>query len=321
MRDGKGREIDYARLSITDRCNLRCVYCMPEEGVEKLYSCDILSFEEILRVVRALVSLGIRKVKVTGGEPLVRRDAARLVRDIRALDGIECVTMTTNGILLPRYAEPLREAGLDGVNVSLDTLDPEAYRRITRWGDVADALAGIDAALAAGIPSVKVNCVPSSRNAEGIAAVAALARERDIQVRYIEMMPVGLGGAFIRVDNRRVREILEAAYGEMTPFDGKLGNGPAVYGSLPGFRGKIGFISAVGACFCGGCNRVRITADGAIKTCLHAGDGVSLRPALADGEEALAALLREAILAKPERHHFGEGCAGAESRIMSQIGG
>lgn len=321
MRDGFGREINYIRLSVTDRCNLRCLYCMPEEGVGKLGHADILSYEQILRICRVLLSLGICHFKVTGGEPLVRRGCVGFVGALRALDGVQSVTLTTNGLLLAGCAARLREMRLDGVNISLDTLDPAAYRRITRLGSVEDVLAGLDAALAAGIPSVKINCVPiRGEQGQDLAAVAALARDRDVQVRFIELMPLGLGAEFQRMDNSEVRALLEKAFGPMAPCTERLGNGPAVYWSLPGFRGKIGFISALGDCFCPTCNRVRLTADGALKTCLHADDGIDLHAALAQPDDgALRELLRTAILGKEERHHFDDG--GGEHRAMSQIGG
>lgn len=323
MRDGFGREIEYVRVSITDRCNLRCVYCMPEKGVPKMDHRDILSYEDILRICRVLAGLGVRTVKLTGGEPLVRKDVDGLVRELKALEGLDCVTLTTNGILLTGLAAPLREAGLDGVNVSLDTLDPDTYRAVTRGGDIHRVLSGIDAALAAGIPSVKVNCVPSGdRGGADAVRVAELARDRDIQVRFIELMPIGLGSEQERIENRKVLELLEHAYGISKPFHSRLGNGPAEYVALPGFRGKVGFISALGSCFCERCNRIRVTADGVLKTCLHSDRGVSLTSALAHPcDDPLREAICAAVLQKPERHGFESGVEQVENRIMSQIGG
>lgn len=321
MRDGFGREINYIRISLTDRCNLRCIYCMPEEGVKKLCHTDILSYEQLMRICRVLLTLGIRRFKITGGEPLVRRGCVDFIRELRALEGVESVTLTTNGILLAQYAGQLKQSGLDSVNVSLDTLDPEAYHSITRLGRLEDALAGLDAAVEAGIPAVKVNCVPiHGGKGQDLAAVAAIARDRDIQVRFIELMPMGFGAEFQRIDNAEVREILEKEYGAMTPYDQPLGNGPARYWLLPGFRGKIGFISALGDCFCPNCNRVRLTSDGILKTCLHADDGIDLHEALVPSDdELLRQVLHKAILRKEERHRFDQG--RIEQRTMSQIGG
>lgn len=322
MRDDYGRTIDYLRISLTDRCNLRCVYCMPEDGVEKLTHCDILSYEEIVRIVRVLAGMGLAKIKLTGGEPLVRLGAADFVAQLKEIPGIQNVTMTSNGILLPACAEQLRENGLDGVNISLDTMDPARYRAITRHGVLQDALAGLDAALAAGIPSVKVNCVVAEGlNEQDVLDVAALARDRAIQVRFIEMMPLGLGHAYTAVDNSTVRRQLETAFGPMTPWSKPMGNGPAVYHALDGFEGKIGFISAVGSCFCASCNRVRLTADGFLKPCLHAETGVYLKTILQKEDDALLrTALIEAIKTKPEAHRFFQA-GGGEQRMMSQIGG
>lgn len=323
MRDSYGRIIDYARVSITDRCNLRCIYCIPEEGVDKLTHRDILSYEDILRVSRCFVKLGIHNIKITGGEPLVREDVPYLIRELKRMDGIKNVTLTTNGILLAERAEALRAAGLDGINISLDTLDSARYHEITRWGDVGGVLIGIDAAVAVGIPSVKINCVPAGGiNEKDIVKVAALARNRDIQVRFIEMMPMGLGADFERIDNQRIRGWLEEEYGELIPFYKKLGNGPAVYESLPGFQGKLGFISALGGCFCERCNRIRLTADGVIKSCLNSKDGILLTGALEqEDDELLLKYIRQAIRQKPKQHDFHNTGQETGRSFMSRIGG
>ena len=327
MRDRFGREIDYARISITDRCNLRCVYCMPESGVKSLCHADILSYENILRICRVFAALGIRKLRVTGGEPLVRKGAVNFIARLKELEaGVMNVTLTTNGLLLPETARELRDAGLDGVNVSLDTLNPSAYRRLTRGGDVHRVLAGIDAAAEAGIPLVKVNCVPlGEESREDVLRVAALARDRALHVRFIEMMPIGPGAFFEGVDNSRLREWLGREYGVWTPLEESVnksyGSGPAQYGTLPGFHGKIGFISALSDCFCENCNRVRLTATGLLRTCLNRADGVSLLPALAEQNDGrLCADICAAILDKPERHDFMTQKEAARG-TMSKIGG
>ena len=323
MQDDHGRIIDYARISITDRCNLRCVYCMPEEGVEKCGHADILTFEGILRVAGCLADLGVRKFKVTGGEPLVRRGVPGFVGELKRIPGVESVTMTTNGILLPSHAEELRRAGLDGVNVSIDTVDPELYAKITRGGDVNQALAGVDAALAAGFPRVKVNCVPlAGMGAEAIAGVAALARDRNVHVRFIEMMPMGRGELFTAPGREELRSMLKERFGALTPCREALGNGPAEYYALEGFAGRIGFIQTLDHGICSRCNRVRLTADGVLKACLHMDVGVGLKDALSrndDGE--LERIVREAIERKPAHHEFAALPPGAETRGMSRIGG
>lgn len=324
MLDGYGRVIDYARISITDRCNLRCVYCMPETGIQKLSCDDVLSFEEIIRICGILAGLGIRKLKITGGEPLVRLGVSSLVSSLKAIPGIEQVSLTTNGVLLSKLAGELAAAGLDAVNVSLDTLDPVNYRALTRVGNLEDALFGIDNAISAGIKAVKINCVPiAGMNDGGAVELAALARDRDVHVRFIEVMPIGLGKSFPRVEGHKMRELLEEAYGEMTPFGENLGNGPARYYSLQGFQGKIGFINAVSGCFCAGCNRIRLTADGVLKTCLHTDIGVSLLDGLAhEDDNTLAEQITQAIMGKPAMHSFtSDSTLRSETRIMSQIGG
>lgn len=321
MKDGMGREIDYLRVSITDRCNLRCIYCMPETGVEPVAHSEILTFEELVRVCGSAASLGVRKLKLTGGEPLVRRGVTELVRDLRAIEGIEQVTMTTNGILLGAMARGLADSGLCAVNISLDTLDPMRFAAVTRGGELSKVLASIDAALEAGL-RVKLNCVPARELGTGeITALSLLAKERPIDVRFIEMMPIGLGGAFTGVPAEELRRTLEAAFGPLVPCGDLRGNGPARYYSLEGFAGKIGFIGAVSECFCAECNRVRLTAEGFLKLCLHAEDGLDLRALLRGGvsDAELTEAMRAGILQKPARHHFEE--RRGNTKIMSQIGG
>ena len=324
MRDAHERTIDYARISVTDRCNLRCVYCMPPEGVAKRRHEDILSYEDIVRVGRAFAGLGIRKIKITGGEPLVRRNVPELVGRLKTLPGIECVTLTTNGAFFPAVAERFCDAGLDGVNISLDALDPRLYKNLTRGGEVKNALDGIDAAVRHGIPSVKINCVPIvGRNEADLVRIAGLARDRRLHVRFIEMMPLGRGAAFQPVGRGVLRDALQDAYGTLEPMAGVLGNGPARYYSLPGFLGAIGFIGTLDHAICGACNRVRLTADGMLKTCLHMDGGLSLKPALASGDDGvLDSAIAGAILRKPLRHEFGRKGGGCgERRHMSEIGG
>lgn len=320
MLDGSQRNIDYLRISVTDRCNLRCVYCMPENGVEWMTHGEILRYEEILRLARVFAGLGVRRVKLTGGEPLVRRGLAGLVAGLREIDGIEEVTLTTNGVLLAEQLPELLTAGLGGVNVSLDSLSEETFRRLTRREGVARTVAGIDACLAAGVPT-KVNCVPVA--AEGdLLALAELARTRPLPVRFIELMPIGLGKGLPRRGEAELRALLEGAFGPLTPYAGRLGNGPCQYYTLPGFQGQIGFISAVSHQFCDKCNRVRLTANGFLKTCLQYDRGVWLRPLLAGSDEELAAAAAEAIRQKPAGHQFFlPAVDGGEGHIMSQIGG
>ncbi len=324
MTDGKGRTIDYLRVSVTDRCNLRCVYCMPAQGVEPEPYENLLTLEEITRVCAAAARLGISKIKVTGGEPLVRKGCTQLVGMLKAIPGIREVTMTTNGVLLPRELPALVENGLDAVNISLDTLDPERFLALTRCPLEENVREAIGQAVKAGV-KVKVNAIPIEEyNGGGLAQLAALAKDQPVDVRFIELMPIGEGKNLTPIPGQEVRRRLEAVHGPMIPWEGKRGNGPAVYYSLPGFVGKIGFISAISQEFCGNCNRVRLTSTGFLKLCLHYNDGVALREAVRSGagEEELASVIREAILHKPLHHDFG-GCetANMDHHTMAQIGG
>lgn len=320
MTDLMGREIDYLRVSVTDRCNLRCVYCMPAEGIPLLSHDEMLTYEEIVRVCACAARLGIKKLKLTGGEPLARRGLPELAHQLRALPGIEQVTMTTNGVLLRDFAGALAGA-VDIVNVSVDTLDRAGFAAITRRDELPRVLDGIGAALEAGL-RVRVNCVPSrTSDKEQILALAGLALERPIDVRFIEMMPVGQGDAFDGVPTSRLKGWLAQRYGVLTPVSAS-GNGPAEYVSVPGFSGRLGFISAVSHKFCARCNRVRLTSAGFLKLCLDHDLGVSLREPLREGldDAGLLALMKDAIANKPDGHRFGEEKT-SKVRSMAQIGG
>lgn len=328
MKDANNRIIDYIRISITDRCNLRCVYCMPKDGVTFLEHDRIITYEEILTICREMVKLGIRNVKITGGEPLVRKNTPWLVAELKKIPGMEQVTMTTNGVLLKDQIRALAEAGLDGVNVSLDTLDRKEFETITGFDCLGQVLEGIDAALACPGLAVKVNCVPTkgADSRENILQLAGLAKDRPLHVRFIELMPIGLGQEMNGYEENTVRELLESAYGAMVPFLEPLGNGPGVYYSLEGFQGKIGFISAVSHKFCDRCNRVRLTSEGVLKTCLQYGTGVNLKELLASGcgGQALGTAIEEAIWNKPREHQFGqkkEKIEDQEQKKMFCIGG
>lgn len=322
MQDGFGRTIDYMRISVTDRCNLRCVYCMPPEGVECVGHGDILRFEEMLRVVEAGVALGITKYRITGGEPLVRKGIVDFVRMVKATAGVESVAMTTNGVLFAEMAQALKVAGLDAVNFSLDCLDAESFKRLTRVDAWDAVMAGIDKALALGLKT-KLNCVPmEGYNSGDWVRLAALAREKALDIRFIEMMPIGLGRDFKSVDNDEVLAALTQAFGEPKRSANGHGSGPAEYVDFAGFKGSVGFISAMSHTFCGSCNRVRLTADGMLKACLCYEDGVDLKALLRANisDEELKDALAAAITAKPLRHNFCDGTA-TEQRKMVQIGG
>ena len=325
MIDRCARTIDYIRISVTDRCNLRCVYCMPEDGVQWMPHSAVLSYEEILRLCRVFAGLGLSKIKLTRGEPLVRRGLDRFIADAKAIPGIQCVTLTTNGVLLAEQLPGLVSAGLDGVNISLDTLNREQFRAITRRDDLDRVLAGLNAALDCPGLNVKINCLPMGRNDDQLVPLVELARERPLSVRFIEVMPIGLGKELTYRSEDEVRAMLEARFGPMEPFHGRLGNGPCHYFSLPGFAGKVGFISALSHQFCSECNRVRLTSDGFLKTCLQYELGVDLKALMQDGRDDafLAEAVRQAIYNKPLQHHFADtsGQEALEHHGMSQIGG
>ncbi len=324
MRDQYGRTIDYMRISLTDRCNLRCIYCMPEEGICQIPREEILGQDEIIKICRLAGELGIFRIKLTGGEPLVRKICVPLVRELKALPGIQQVTLTTNGILLKEQLPGLMEAGLDALNISLDTLEAENFRRITRRDELDRTLEGLEAALSYPSLKVKINCVPTFQTDQELLQVAALARENPLHVRFIEMMPIGLGKDFTARDENSVKEILEKTYGSLTPVSEVLGNGPCHYYTLGDFKGKIGFISALSHKFCNQCNRVRLTSTGYLKGCLQFENGVDLKALLRNraSDEILKNALQKAIFEKPAGHNFQEKKNGREeSHIMSQIGG
>ena len=325
MRDQYGRDICYLRISVTDRCNLRCVYCMPEEGVAWMPHSQILTYEQITQVVEAASRLGVRHIRLTGGEPLVRPQLYRLVEMVKGVAGIESVALTTNGVLLAQQLPQLRLAGLDGVNLSLDTLDPQQFSAITRReGLLPQVLTGLEAA--AGTPglTVKVNCVPTQFNEDQVVPLARLAQEREISVRFIELMPIGLGRDRHGLTQEQVMERLTDVFGTPVPCANPKGAGPGTYVTFSGFAGQVGFISALSHQFCHQCNRVRLTADGHLKTCLQYQDGVDVKPYLAEGVSptALDGALEQAMYHKPVGHHFStQTQAGDERHNMNQIGG
>lgn len=315
MKDEFGRDIYYLRLSVTDLCNLRCVYCMPEDGIEKRCHSDILSVEEIEEIVRASVACGIRKVRVTGGEPLVRNGIIDICRRISAIPGVEELCITTNGTLLPQYAKPLKEAGVKRLNISLDTLNDEKYKMITRNGDLKDILSGIHAALDAGFESIKINAVLiGGVNDNEIPALLDLTRRNNINVRFIELMPIGECADWSHERFISNSKVLEAA-----PELIEAGSaGVAKLYRLPGGIGTVGLISPISSHFCPTCNRIRVTADGKLKPCLHSSDEVNLRGL--HGQE-LIDTIKNAVRIKPSRHHLDENAASDSQRNMNAIGG
>ena len=325
MFDRYQREIHYLRLSVTDLCNLRCRYCMPD-GVEKLEREAMLTYEEFLRLAALFARCGIDTVRVTGGEPLVRKNVAQLVAGLKATPGIRRVTLTTNAVLLAEQLPALLDAGLDSVNISLDTLRPEVFRQITARDDFAAVQAGLQAALESGLP-VKLNCVPQAGVNEGeLEQLAALAKDNAMQVRFIEMMPIGYGAAMPCISGPELRARFARRWPELAPLspaqEHALGDGPAVYYTVPGWQGSIGFIAAVHGKFCASCNRVRLTSQGFLRPCLASETGCDLRALLRSGADdaQLLAAIRETIWAKPREHHFNDSSMPA-TLGMYRIGG
>lgn len=333
MKDHHGRTIDYLRISLTDRCNLRCIYCMPEEGVEQMSHDDILRIEEIEEAVRIAAQMGITRVRLTGGEPLVRKGVVDLIRNIKNTPGIEHIAMTTNGVLLPRMAADLKEAGLSRVNISLDTLDADQFAMITRRGRLEDTLAGIEVALAVGFKPVKINAVTVRSLNQDYLAFAKLSINQPLHVRFIEYMPVGessgsTGCGWGKEDVVPSEELIEIideraraeGLGPLIPADDTRpeGWGPARYYTFENALGTVGFISPLSRHFCSECNRLRLTADGKLRPCLFSDEEFDLKSALRTGsDDAVRAVFGEAIGAKPDDHHDRVGT----ERGMSQIGG
>lgn len=325
MFDAYHRNIHYLRLSVTDLCNLRCRYCMPD-GVEKLEREAVLSHEEFLRLAALFAQCGIDTVRVTGGEPLVRKNVAQLVAGLKEIPGIRRVTMTTNAVLLADQLPALLDAGLDSVNISLDTLRPEVFRQITARDDFAAVEAGLRAALESGLP-VKLNCVPQAGvNEAELEDLAALAKNHPLQVRFIEMMPIGYGAAMPCISGPELRHRFARRWADLVPLPAEqgcaLGDGPAVYYTVPGWQGSIGFIAAVHGKFCASCNRVRLTSQGFLRPCLASETGCDLRALLRSGatDQELLTAIRETIWSKPREHHF-EDCSMPATRGMYRIGG
>lgn len=324
MIDAFKRKIDYLRISVTDRCDLRCRYCMPEHGVESLAHNDILTYEEILRVAECFARLGVSRIKITGGEPLVRFHVMDLIAELKKVPGIEQVTLTTNGTHLVDFIDHLSKLQIDGINISLDTLNPKLYKEITGRDVFDKVLLGLEKALKYPNIKLKINCVPLGLPGQNIAEVAELAKNNPVHVRFIEMMPIGLGKNFAFTSEADILQELKQAYGVLVPFDEVLGNGPCHYYSVPDFRGKIGFISAMSHKFCSSCNRVRLTADGRLKTCLQYDAGTNLKEILRGekSDKEMEAAILQALGNKPVEHHFTEAfVADRETKSMFQIGG
>lgn len=317
MIDNYGRVIDYMRISVTELCNLRCRYCMPEDGIVKRAHDEMMTAEETIDAVKAAVSLGIKKIRITGGEPLVKRGIVKLCDAISAIEGVEELCITTNGTLLPKFGKELREAGVSRVNISLDTLDPDKYREITRVGELSNALAGIDAAFEAGFDNIKINNVlMGGFNDDEIEDFVKLTVDRPIEVRFIELMPIGGGMDFDRSGFISCQQVLSKVP-ELEPLEHS--EGVAVLYRLPGAKGRVGLIRPISCEFCGDCNKIRLTSDGMLKPCLHSDAELCIKGLQLD---EMTEVMKRAVLQKPEmRDVLDADNPSHAGRNMNSIGG
>lgn len=326
MRDGFGRRIEYLRISVTDKCNLRCVYCMPEEGLPWLKRAQLLSYEEITAIVQVMARMGLRRIRITGGEPLVRRDLAALVRMLAATPGIDDIALSTNAVLLAPIADELRAAGVSRVNISLDSLRPERVDAIARRpGSHGKILDGLDAAERVGFDPIKINAViMRGRNDDELEDFARVTLERPWHVRFIEVMPVAENLHISSDEYVSALEMLERVrrIGTLRPVDGPAGNGPATYYRFPGAPGTVGVITPMSHNYCDRCNRMRLTADGQLRPCLFGDLQTNLRDPLRRGEP-IEPLIQHTLAIKPERHHLVQGSAAGSGGLyaLSQVGG
>ncbi len=323
--DSWHRQVNYLRISVTDHCNLNCVYCSVSSMLPLKHE-DILSYEEIETLVTIAADMGINKVRLTGGEPLMRPQFTTLVRMIAGIDGIDDISLTTNGILLARYAEELKEAGLKRVNISLDTMKADRFKRITGHGRLKDVLAGIEAAVRIGLNPVKINMVPlKGINDDEVIDFARKTIDDGWNVRYIEFMPIGIpnGDVSGMVTTSEIKEQIQSL-GELVPYSGLTGNGPARYYQFPGAKGTIGFITPMTEHFCHSCNRLRVTSDGNLRPCLLASEEINIKEALRKGASTddLKELIQKAVNIKREQHNLdGKLAPDTDDRPMCQIGG
>lgn len=318
MLDKKGRKIDYLRVSLTDRCNLRCVYCMPEEGIVKKTHNDIVRFEELEIVISAFADLGIKKVRFTGGEPLILKGIERLIKYTSSIPTIEDVSLTTNGILLYDKAEELKRAGLNRVNISLDTLDKDKYKKITRGGDINKVFSAIEKCISIDLKPVKINVVlMKGINDDEVNDFIDLSKKMPVQVRFIELMPIGEGLKFYEKCSMKIDEIIDK-HKELIHIKDKS-NVASVY-KIDGAKGTVGFISPISCKFCNDCNRVRLTSTGYIKPCLNSNEEINLKPYFND-EKKLKQVIEDSIYNKPDEHHLEEDKKSKTDKMMYQIGG
>ena len=323
MKDKFGREIDYLRVSVTDKCNLRCIYCMGAKDNNFLKNDERLTDDEIYRIVKESSKLGIKKIRITGGEPLVRPDLIKIVSKINSIPSIEEIYLTTNGILLADMIDELAANGLKGVNISLDSLNEERFNKITRLGKLNKVLEAINKSIDLGI-KVKLNTViVNDINKDEIIDFVNLTKEKNIDVRFIELMPIGVAINYKGATNEDVLKVISESYPDYKEVVRSKSGGPASYIKLKDAKGKIGFISAISNCFCEDCNRIRLTAEGFLKQCLHFDYGIDLKSKLRSGisDEELRKLIYDNIYDKPEKHLFLEKSDHKDLKFMNQIGG
>ena len=323
MRDRFNRKIDYLRISLTDPCNLRCIYCMEEDSNNFYKKEEKLNTDEIYKIVEQGAKLGIKKIRFTGGEPLVYPDILNLIKKVNKIEGIEGIYLTTNGILLEKYLEDFRENGVKGVNISLDSLKADKFKEITRRGDITKVMSSIEKALEIGI-KVKINTVLiKGINEDEALDFINLTKDKDIDVRFIELMPIGIGSTYKGLTSKEIENKIDENCKNIEKLDNRMGEGPAKYIRIDDNKGRIGFISPISSCFCDECNRIRLTSEGFLKECLHFNYGIDLKDLIrkgANGEEIKLAM-EKAIFEKPEKHNFLEKNKDKDLKFMNQIGG
>ncbi len=321
MKDLYQRKINYMRISVTDLCNLRCQYCMPEAGIaDKKHHKEILSFEEMAEIVKAAAKIGVNKIRITGGEPLVRKGIVNFISTISQIDGINDIAITTNGLLLKEMAKDLKEAGLKRLNISIDTLKPDRFKEITRGGDLSRVLDGIQEALRLQMKPIKLNAVViGGFNEDEIQDLVRLTMADDIDVRFIELMPIGEASNWAKerfISNEEIKNRI----GDMMALEGDPSS-PAKYYRLPRAKGRVGFINPISSHFCESCNRIRLTSDGKLKPCLHSNQEVDIMDIVRRNPSELQQVLERAILLKPEKHYLYTTQHEIGHRNMSEIGG
>lgn len=323
MLDKFKREINYLRISVTENCNLKCVYCIDENALPNFCKKDMLSEDEIIRIVIQCATLGIKKIRITGGEPLVRKDIENLIGRINQIEGIEEIYITTNGVLLEDKLDKLKSNGLTGVNISMDSLQRERFEQLTRFDKLPEVLSAIEKALSLEL-KVKINTVIVDEiNKDEIIDFVNLTKDKNLQVRFIELMPIGEGKKHRGISNEDILKIIEQNFQNIAILEKSKRSGPARYIRVENFKGSIGFISAISSCFCEECNRIRLTSEGFLKKCLHYNYGADLKRYLRNNidDDNLRELIKDNIYNKPEKHYFKEECDNKEDKFMNQIGG